>query len=69
MSFHINDDKLLQKYKTIWTKIEGLWNIKLNALPVYDYRQIKTKLIYGDKVYTNFHSLNVPEGVECQGLC
>ena len=24
MSFHINDNKLLVKYKTIWTKIESL---------------------------------------------
>ena len=33
MSILIYDDKLLEKYKAIWTKIE---NIKLNALPVYD---------------------------------
>ena len=24
MSFHINDDKLLEKYKIIWSKIEEL---------------------------------------------
>ena len=24
MSFHIDDEKLLEKYKTIWTKIENL---------------------------------------------
>ena len=48
MSFHI--------------KIEDLTNIKLNALLVYDDRYIK-KIIrtYGDKVYTNFCGLNVPE--------
>ena len=33
--FHVDDDKLLEKYKTIWTKIKGLLNIKLNPLPVY----------------------------------
>ena len=41
-------------------------NIKLNALPVYDDRYIKTKIkTYDDKVY-----LNVPEdgGVECEFL-
>ena len=38
-------------------------NIKLNALPVYDDRYIKTKTrTYGDKVYPNFRGLNVPEG-------
>ena len=42
MSFHIDDEKLLEKYKAIWTKIEDLENIELNALPVYDDRYIKT---------------------------
>ena len=28
MSFHIDDKKLLEKYKTIWTKIKGIKNIK-----------------------------------------
>ena len=38
MSFCINVDKLLIKYKTIWIKIENLKNNELNALPVYDDR-------------------------------
>ena len=51
MPFRI-DDKLLEKYKAIWTKIENLQN---NTLPVYDNRYIKTKIrTYGDKVYTTF---------------
>ena len=42
------DDKLLEKYKTIWT-------IELDPLPVYDDRYMKTKIkTYGDKVYTSF---------------
>ena len=44
MSFRIDDEKLLEKYKALWTKIEGLKNIKLNALPVYDDKYIKTKI-------------------------
>ena len=40
MSFHINDEKLLEKQKGIWTKIEDLKNIELNALSVYDDRKI-----------------------------
>ena len=50
----------------MWTEIEDLQNIELNALPVYDNRYIKTKIrTYGVKVYTNFRALNVPEdGVE-----
>ena len=43
MSFRINDEKLLEKYKTIWTKIKDLKNIKLNALSVYDDRFITPK--------------------------
>ena len=55
MSFRINDEKLLEKYKNIWTEIEDLNNIKLNALPVYDDRYIKTEIrTYDDKFSTNF---------------
>ena len=69
MSFRIDDEKLLEKYTVIWTKIEDLKNIKLNALPVYDDRYIKTKIkTYGDKVYCNFCGLNVPEDIECESL-
>ena len=51
MSFHTDDEKLLEEYKGIWTKIENLKNIELNALPVYDDRYIKTKLrTYSNKV-------------------
>ena len=37
----IDDDKLLEKYKTIWTKIEDLKNTEMNALPIYDNRYMK----------------------------
>ena len=40
MSFHIDDDTLIEKYKPIWTKIEDLKDIELNALPLYDDRYI-----------------------------
>ena len=68
MSLRIDDDKLLNKHKTIWTKIEDLQNI--DALPTYGDRYIKTKIgTNGDKVYTNFCGLNVPEdGVECKSF-
>ena len=67
MSFRIDDDKLLEKYKTIWTIVKALLNIKLNALPVCDDIHIKTKIrTYGDKVCINLRGLNVPE-VKCVG--
>ena len=70
MSLRIDDEKLLEKYKTIWTKIENLKNIKLNASPVNDDRYIKTKTrALSDKVYTNFRGLNVPEDeIECESF-
>ena len=62
MSFRIDDEKLLGKYKAIWTKIKDLRNVESNALPVYDNRYIKTKITTcGDKVYTHFRGLNLPE--------
>ena len=62
MSFCINDEKQLEKYKTIWTKIEHLKSIDLNALPVFDDRSIKTEIrTYADKFYTNFRVLSVLE--------
>ena len=42
--FSIYDENLLKIYKTIWTKIQDLKNIELNALPVYDDRYVKTKI-------------------------
>ena len=62
MFLRIADEKLLEKYKPIWVNIKDLKNVKLNALPVYDDRYIKTKIrIFSDKVYTNFRGLNAPE--------
>ena len=65
MSFRIDNEELMEIYKGIWTNIEGLKNLKINALPIYDNRYIKTK----NKVCTNFCGLNVPEDDrECQSF-
>ena len=54
MSFCIDNDKLLERCKTVWTRIKNLKDIKLNALPVYDDKYIKNQVrTYGDKIYTN----------------
>ena len=70
MTFHIDDEQLLERYKATCTKIEDLKNIELDALPVYDHRYRKTNLrTYHDKVYTNFRGLNVPEDdTECESF-
>ena len=60
--YRIDNEKLLEKYKAIWTKSKDFKNIQLNILPVYDGRYIKTKIrTYSNKVYSNFCGLNVPE--------
>ena len=62
MSFRIDHEKLLEKHKAIWTKIEDLTNIELIALLAYDDRYIKTKIItYGNKLFANFGGLHVPK--------
>ena len=62
ISVSIDNEKLLEKYRAIWTKIENLKTIELDALPVYDKKYLKTKIrTSDDKVYTNFRDLNVPE--------
>ena len=38
--FRIDHEKLLEKYKAIWIKIEDLKNIHLNALQVYDNNKV-----------------------------
>ena len=44
MSFRLDDEKLLERYKAIWIKTEDLKNIELNAVLAYDDRYIKTKI-------------------------
>ena len=62
ISFRIDNEGQLKKYKSIWTKIKDLKKIKLNALRVYDGSYIKPKIrTCGGKVYSNFRDLNVPE--------
>ena len=70
MSFRIDDEKLLEKYKAIGTKIEDLKNIRLNTLLVYDDRYIKSKIrTFGDKVYSNFRGLDKPaDDIECKSF-
>ena len=65
MPFRIDDEKLLEKCKAIWTEIEYSKNIELNALPVCDDRYIKTKI----RIYGDFCGLNVPEDdQECESF-
>ena len=53
----MNHDKLLEKPKAIWTKIENLKNIQFNVLPVYDDRYIKTEIRTSSDIQQNTASL------------
>ena len=62
LSLSTDNDKLLEKYKNIWTKIEDLINIEVEVLPVYDNNYVKTDIrTYGNKVHNNFQGLTIPE--------
>ena len=55
MSFREDDEKILEKYKAIQTKIEDLKNIELDPSPIYHNKYIETKIrTYSDKFYTTF---------------
>ena len=56
LSFFIDDDKLLEKYKTIWTKIEDLESIELNALLWWKmYKNQSKNIIYESKYWLQVH--------------
>ena len=65
--FCVDDGKMLEKDKTIWSQIKDFQNIELNTLPVYGDIFIKTNIRKdSDNVYTNFCVSNKAEdGVEC----
>ena len=44
MSFMIKDDRVLDKYSEIWTRIKKTLNIKFNSMAVYDQKYIKAKV-------------------------
>ena len=44
MSLHIDDDKLLKSIKPFRLRSKNKKNVKLNDLPVYNNRYIKTKI-------------------------
>ena len=59
LSFCIDDEKLLEKYKAIWTKIENFKNIELNALAVYDDRFATIVFLIMDSNFKILHAMVV----------
>ena len=50
MSFLIKNDRVVDKYNTIWDKIKETLNIKFHSMPVYDEKYIKAKVSEFDGV-------------------
>ena len=44
MSFRKDDEKLLEKYKTILTNVEDLKSSEMDVLPIRDVRYAKSKI-------------------------
>ena len=55
MPFCLDNEKLLEKYKTVLTKIEHLERPKLKALPVYDWFLLP---VYHCHYWFFYHGLN-----------
>ena len=52
MPLSIDGEKLLEKYKIIWIKIEDLKNMESNAWAVYDNGYKKSDSVVDDCGYT-----------------
>ena len=62
MSFLIKNDRVLNKYNTIWDKIKETLNIKFHSMPVYDEKYIKAKVReFNGVIKTNFLGDEIPK--------
>ena len=61
MYFLIEDDDLLEKYKTIWDKVSADIKKEFDSEPVFNKNYLKTKAIsHGDEV-TDFYDKKIPK--------
>ena len=68
MHFLIEDDNLLEKYKTIWDKVIADMNKEFDSEPPYNKKIWKTKIkSYGDEV-TDFFVKDIPK-VDSNDTC
>ena len=69
MSGYVKTFKVKESNKATSPMIEGFKNLKLNALPVYNYRYTRTKIrTFGNKFY-NIHGVDVTEkDTECESF-
>ena len=61
MYFLIEDDNLLEKYNTIWDKVNADIKKEFDSKPVYNTNNLKTKIkFHGDEV-TDFYDKRIPK--------
>ena len=61
MYFLIEDEDLLEKYSTIWDKVNADMKKEFNSEPVYNKEFLKTKIkSHGDEV-TDFYGKKIPK--------
>ena len=62
MSFKIEDKDVYLKYNQIWNKIKELLGIKFYSEPIYDDKDIKTKVkTFSDVINTLFSGNEIPK--------
>ena len=59
--FLIQDDELLEKYKTIWDKVSADIKNEFDSEPVYNKEFLKTKIKSHDDEVTDFHDKKIPK--------
>ena len=62
MSLLIEDENVYLKYSEILNKIKKLLGVKLNSLPIYDDKYIKTKVkTFNSMINTLFSGNEIPK--------
>ena len=57
--FFTDDNEFLERYTTIWGKINDLINKKFDSDPVYNNKYINAKIrSYNNDIKTNFHNID-----------
>ena len=69
MTFLINDDELLEKYKEIWKEIKNSIKKEFDSEPVYNENYLIVKIkSYNEKLNTNLYNSKITTEVS-QFIC
>ena len=69
MSFKIEDEGVYLKYNEIWNKIKSILNVKFHSQPIYDHKNIKTKVkTFNNSINRVFSGDEIPKE-RIQSVC